>query len=182
VNSEELHFHYVCTHDEAHRIADGSERYWVSNCGCREPRGDCQRSRMDVCLFLKPDMGGTGSGFKEVDRDFVDGIFAEARRKRLVARPFRDDADQSKAQGLCFCCDCCCAYFLNPGEACGKGSEIEATDLEGCVACGNCVNQCYFDARALGDEVVVVDAKACYGCGLCVDVCPSRCIEMKART
>ena len=181
MKSEELHFHYVCTHDEARRIAEGRERYWVSNCGCREPRGDCSKSRMDVCLFLKPDMGGTGSGFREVDRDFVDGIFAEARRERLVARPFRDDADRTLAQGVCFCCDCCCAYSLNPGEKCGKGTEIETTNLEECAACGNCVNACYFGARRVAEAGLSVDADACYGCGLCVDACPGQCIAMQPR-
>lgn len=181
MKSGEPHFHYVCTHDEAHGIAEGRERYWVANCGCREPRGECARSRTDVCLFLKPDLGRTFTGYREVDRAYVDGIFAEARKQRLVARPFRDDKDQSQAQGICFCCDCCCAYFLKPEEVSGKGAEIETTDLEACIACGDCVDACYFEARRLDDDGLAVDANLCYGCGLCVDVCPGQCISMTPR-
>jgi len=39
--------HYVCTHDEARRLIAAHDRFWVSNCGCRESRAACNRSRID---------------------------------------------------------------------------------------------------------------------------------------
>ena len=47
----EIPLHYVCTRDAARTMVDGLERFWLSNCGCREERGKCERSRMDVCYF-----------------------------------------------------------------------------------------------------------------------------------
>ena len=136
---------------------------------------------MDVCLFFDPAMGGTGSGFKEVDRTFVETILKEAEKTHLVARPFRYEDDKTRVQGICFCCDDCCYYFKTGSELCDKGAFIEETDSESCIACGACVDVCYFGARTLRDEHLEIVREACYGCGLCVDVCSQGSIEMVKR-
>jgi len=178
---DDLAFHYVCTRDEARNLIKDAERFWVSNCGCREGRDDCKQSRMDLCLFFKPDMGGTGSGFKEVNRKFAEGILKVAEEKLLVTRPFRDEDDKSQTQGSCFCCSDCCGYFHNPEEKCDKGRFIEKTDEEECTHCGACADVCHFKARTMKDDHRETDRERCYGCGLCVDVCPTGCIEMIER-
>lgn len=173
--------HYVCTWDEAEGLIAEHNRYWVCNCGCREGRGGCARSRMDVCLTFAPDATVTGSGHKEITAGNVQAIMDEAREKFLVARPFRDDATRSRLEGICFCCDDCCGYFLNPEEICDKGTYIEQTDMRRCTHCGDCVPVCYFGARIMADDSMVVDSDKCYGCGLCVASCPVDCIEMVVR-
>ena len=178
---EGLAFHYVCTHQTARGLARDAGRFWVSNCGCRESRGTCGRSRMDVCLLLREDFPPTGSGFREITWGDVEEILREAREKRLVTRPFRNEEDMAKTDGICFCCDDCCGYFLNPAERCDKGEFIEATDLERCTDCGECAAVCYFGARELGADRLLVNRDACYGCGLCAEVCPEGCIEMRQR-
>jgi len=168
--------HYVCTLDEARAIADRHERFWVSVCGCRESRGGCARSRADVCLQLREKTAATGPDTKEVDRDFVEDIFAEALEKRLVPRPFRDA--RGKTEGICFCCDDCCSYFTTIGnEKCDTGKMIESTNVAICMNCGTCGDACYFGARVLDGELRI-DRKKCYGCGLCVESCPEKCIKM----
>ena len=143
-------FHFVCTREEADRLSRDYDRFWASNCGCREGLGaKCKRSRMDVCLLFSDDFPPTGSGKREIGRDGVEAIFREAREKHLVTRPFRNDKDPAKVDGICFCCDDCCGYFQNPGERCDKGACVETTD-----------------------------ADRCSDCGLCVEACPEDCIEM----
>ncbi len=182
MDERELHFHYVCTLQEAHEIIKIHNKFWVSNCGCRERQGQCSRSRSDVCLFFKPDMGGTGSGLNQVSATFVDGILKEAEKKNLVPRPFRDTKDKTQAQGICFCCDDCCEYFISPVEIkCNKGKFIEQTDLEDCNNCGTCVDVCNFQARKMFDNRLILDRNNCYGCGICIDTCPSDCIQMIQR-
>lgn len=67
MSGQDLHFHYVCTSQEASELVKRHNRFWVSNCGCRENRGKCNRSRMDVCLMFKGDISGSGgSGKKEI--------------------------------------------------------------------------------------------------------------------
>jgi ferredoxin len=183
MEGDEPHFHYVATRDEAEELIAAFDKFWVSNCGCREKGPGCQRSRLDVCLFFDPQMGGTGSDFREVDAAFVAGIMKEAAEKRLVLRPFRYDEDRTRTQGICFCCDDCCYYCRGEDEQaeCDKGAYIARTDEKACAACGTCVDVCYFGARALEGDELAVDEEACYGCALCLDVCPEGCISMAAR-
>jgi ferredoxin len=178
---DEDYFHFVCTREEARTIIDHHSLYWVSNCGCREGGSGCSYSRMDVCLFFDPEMGGTGSGLKEVDRNFVEGILKEAEETHLVSRPFHYEDDKTRIQGICFCCDDCCYYFIEGNELCGKGTFIEKTDSKSCIGCGACVEACSFGARTLREGRLEILRDACYGCGLCVDVCNQESINMVKR-
>ena len=177
--------HYVCTHEEAVELIDSQDNFWVSNCGCRESRGECARSRKDLCLFFANDWyfgnGGTGADFKEVTRSFVDGILQEAESKQLVIRPFRNPPLMEKVVGICFCCDDCCGYFLDPNDKCDKGVYIEETNLDLCDDCGICVDVCYFKARQKDNGQLILEQDNCYGCGLCMDACPEGGIEMVRR-
>ncbi len=181
MGDREIPLHYVCTRDEARTMVDGLERFWLSNCGCREERGKCERSRMDVCLYTVPNFPPTGSDHREVTRAEVDELLALAEKSRLVTRPFRGYEDRSRTEGICFCCDDCCSYFRDPTEVCDKGSSIERTGMETCDGCGLCVDVCHFGARRMSDGRLVVDRDRCYGCGLCVDACPLDCVKMGAR-
>jgi heterodisulfide reductase subunit A-like polyferredoxin len=87
----------------------------------------------------------------------------------------------TETDGICFCCDDCCDYFVKPGEKCDKGDLIESTDSDRCKNCGACVEVCYFRAREVEDGRLTVEAENCYGCGLCTDVCPEACIQMVSR-
>lgn len=182
-NDPEPSFHYVSTRAEARAIINQHQKFWVSDCGCREgTEGGCKRSRIDVCLFFdETEMQGTGSGWKQVDRAFVEDILKEAEEKHLVTRPFRYEADRTRDQGVCFCCDDCCAYFKGDEWGCDSGIYIEQTDMETCTQCGDCEEVCYFGARKMIDVKLAIDQEGCYGCGLCLDVCPEDCIEMVER-
>jgi ferredoxin len=171
--------HFVCTMDEARQLVDAAGAYWVSNCGCREERGTCARSRHDVCLMFA-DTGASGSAKRAIGRVDVDGILLEADARRLVARPFLSE-DRGSVEGICFCCDDCCGYFLDPTEKCDKGALIERTERGACSDCGACVEVCHFGARRVADGSFGVLRDRCYGCGLCAGVCPEDCVSMVAR-
>jgi ferredoxin len=177
----ELSMHYVCTRDEARDLISKHERFWLSNCGCREGGRGCARSRIDVCLYFCAGFPPTGSQWREVPRSDAVELLGVARTCRLVTRPFRGEQDRSRVEGICFCCDDCCGYFLNPTERCDKGTHIAETNRETCDDCALCVDACYFGARQLGGGKLEVDGEKCYGCGLCVDVCPPGCVSMAVR-
>lgn len=180
MSAGDLHFHYVCTINQARQIISTHNRFWVSNCGCREQRGSiCARSRLDLCLQFRAEAPAFGSNMHEIGFVEVEAIFTEAISQKLVARPFRREDDRTVTDGICFCCDDCCDYFINPSASpCDKGSLIENTDAELCTNCGTCVEVCYFGARSLWDDKLSIDLEKCYGCGSCVEVCPEGCIEM----
>jgi Pyruvate/2-oxoacid:ferredoxin oxidoreductase delta subunit len=142
--------------------------------------GGCARSRIDVCLIFNPDDPGSGGEKKEVMLQDALDVMKEARTKYLVTRPFRNTS-RTETDGICFCCDDCCGYFLDPMETCDKGDMIAETDMDTCIHCGVCVEVCYFNARKMADNQLQVDLDACYGCGLCPTVCPVDCIQMIKR-
>lgn len=181
-SDSENNIHFVCTRDEGWQIVEKNKRYWLSNCGCREQRGHCKRSRMDICLDFQERNTGGGSNLHEVHKEEIERVFAETREKHLVVRPFRDDQDRTRVAGICFCCDDCCGYFLDPKEKCDKGRYVQATDMDNCTHCGDCVEVCYFSARSMVEGKLVVAADRCYGCGLCTDICPTGCIGMVVRS
>ncbi len=182
MGSGEAAFHYVCTRDEAAGLITGRERLWVCECACREKRGPCARSRSDVCLVFAPQAAPRPASLRELAPLEAEALLREAAEHHLVARPFRDEATRTFAEGICFCCDDCCAYFLRPhDEPCDRGSLIEETDPEVCTACGACVSVCYFGARALHEGRLALARDHCYGCGLCLDVCPQASIRMVPR-
>ena len=171
--------HYVATLEQAWQITRQRPHFWASNCGCRQGRGRCSRSRMDVCLIFTEQDPGSGSGKHAITLDEVKEIFNEARTQHLVACPYRDPS-RTFIDGICFCCDDCCGYFLEPAEACDKGNLIELTDPAAGNQCGECVDVCYFKARRM-EASLMVEREQCYVCGLCVEVCPQECIQMVAR-
>ena len=184
MSNQDLAFHYVCTWEKAKKIASRHPRFWVSNCGCREKRDVCSRSRIDLCLTFREDSPGSGgSGRKEISMVELGEIFHEAKAKHLVTRPFRNEKNMTLTDGICFCCDDCCEYFLNLDETrCDKGASIEKTEKDDCNNCGECVQVCFFGARKMEEEELVVNQNDCYGCGLCTDVCPEYCIQMVPRS
>lgn len=172
--------HYVCTSEKALELVKKQRFFRVSNCGCRESKGNCGRSREDVCLIFNSEDPGSGSGLRDIGLKEVMDLLAEARENHLVARPFRNQS-RDGTDGICFCCDCCCGYFLNPEEVCDKGEMISETEFERCTHCGLCEDICFFKARTVADGLKV-DLEKCYGCGNCLAVCPEDCIRMVGRT
>lgn len=128
------------------------------------------------------DFPGSGSGKREIKKKDALDILSEAREKNLVTRPFRNEADRTVTDGICFCCDDCCGYFLDPSEKCDRGELAAETDFDVCNHCGLCADVCHFNARNMVEGVLVVEKDYCYGCGLCAGVCPEECVHMVRET
>jgi H+/Na+-translocating ferredoxin:NAD+ oxidoreductase subunit B len=174
-------FHFVCTLDEAGAIIGRHKKFWVSDCNCREHRGPCKRSRHDVCLQFAAHTAADGKNKHAASRKEVEAILEEAKEKHLVPRPFLKEKNAKRLDGICFCCDDCCGYFLGLHEPCDKGAMIESTDAATCIDCGICAGVCHFGARDASGEVLRVDREKCYGCGVCVDACAMKAISMVPR-
>ncbi|MBA7633902.1 Ion-translocating oxidoreductase complex subunit B [subsurface metagenome] len=53
-------------------------------------------------------------------------------------------------------------------------------DADLCIACGNCVFFCPYDAAKLESPGAIhFDLAACRGCGLCVAMCPTQALELE---
>ncbi len=174
--------HFVCTKDEAKEIAGALERFWVSICWCREEKGKCLRSPMEVCLSFREDAPVNPAGKKEISKDEALDLIENARRWGLVSRAYAKRGSAGQLDGICLCCDDCCSFFTERTEdKPARGQFIERT-IEGCCSsCGMCERACRFEARQMDEGVLVVMRHRCYGCGVCADTCPTNCIEMVPR-
>ena len=170
--------HVVWTLREAEEALPAQQTFWISNCDCREKKGGGCQKGMRVCLGFHPEATSTDHGRVPVDRVEVSKLFAFAKAKKLIARPYLTDAADCVA--VCFCCDCCCAYLHGGGKNVA-GKSIQATDMSRCNSCGLCVDSCHFHARTLGKGILKIDKDGCYGCGLCVVDCPMDAIAMVPR-
>jgi len=152
--------------------------FWLSDCGCRASAEDKCRSRIDVCLGFVREANSGGGNLRPAKVADALEVLAEADRHHLVSRPFADKAGQ--VVGICFCCDCHCAYFRDPALAgsCAPGRLVAVSD-DACDGCGECVPVCYFGAR--GEEGALAHPERCAGCGLCAEACLSGAIAMAGR-
>ena len=174
--------HSVCTKDEAKEIVGAMERFWVSTCWCREEKGKCVRSPMEVCLSFREDAPVDPAGKKEISRDEALKLIEDARRWGLVSRPFVRRNGDGRVDGICLCCDDCCTFFTKrTDDKPARGRFIEKTIRGCCSSCGMCERACRFDARQMDEGKLVVIRHRCYGCGVCADTCPTNCIEMVPR-
>jgi electron transport complex protein RnfB len=185
MSGNDFHMHFVSTLDEARKLAAGQKKYWVSNCGCREAQAEagqkCKRSRMDTCLHWREGAGSSENGVKVLSHAAVQKLFKLAAERHLVCRPFRAQMPPHRVEGVCFCCDDCCAYFNGDEGSCDPGALVEKTDRDGCTACGACKEVCFFGARKIVGDVLKVNSRKCKGCGVCVDSCTTGSIAMVRR-
>lgn len=59
-----------------------------------------------------------------------------------------------------------------------KSDFIAKTDPKKCTKCGECVDWCYFSARALQNNKLHYSEDLCFGCGICISKCPSSAISL----
>ncbi len=50
-------------------------------------------------------------------------------------------------------------------------------DVDECVGCGTCVDECPQEAISMNDGDIAVIGDECTDCGLCVEACPTAAIS-----
>lgn len=63
----------------------------------------------------------------------------------------------------------------------GNTDKYANIDMNRCVMCGVCVNDCNSSAIILQGDGYVVSKERCTGCGMCADLCPIVAISMITR-
>ena len=73
--------------------------------------------------------------------------------------------------------------FLKPEVTEREAVNVKSPviNVDKCLACGQCVRACQYNALALVKEKVIVFPKICHSCGTCLLVCPAECMEEKDR-
>ena len=181
------HKHRVCTYLEAENAIKLHEKIYVNDCFCRGPARDGKAAweycghKVETCMgFHPPESDEPGFSFKVISREEALAMFEDWKTQGHL---FRFMVDES---WLCFCCPCGCEFFRNKEgkrveDSCDKGLYIEKTEAETCTLCGNCIDVCPYDARAIDDGMMKVASEKCYGCSICEHICQESAITMISR-
>lgn len=170
--------------DSVDRIIATADKIAVTRCTCRVIAHKCDKP-LEVCLQVNNAARYTidrGSG-REVTKEEAYAILRESEDKGLV------HVTMNKAHVghfICNCCDCCCQalplMISDSLKICDPSRYQAQIDAEQCVACGTCIDRCYFNAIEEVEEndttFMRVIADKCMGCGLCHITCPEDAIAM----
>lgn len=134
----------------------------VSDCSCRKSRRilgqGCGHLEQDMCVQM-----GTGAEYyirtgrgREVTREEAYDIFKRAEENGLMHQ-MPNIQESSETVAICNCCACSCfatrvASMYGAYEAVGSNYKAQV-DIDKCVACGQCVENCPTNALKLGQKI-----------------------------
>jgi ferredoxin len=116
-------------------------------------------------------------------REEVEQYLKESREQGLVM--MTDNAEEMKNGVICACCGCCCSItrgltrWDNPNAF--ARSDFVARVSDDCIACGECVDRCMFEAISVedDDDKAQIDDEKCMGCGVCTVTCPTEALRLE---
>ncbi len=169
----------VFPYEKASNLLDHAKSWAVRDCICRVQKeliGDPCQHPLENCLVFAPVEGAFDNS--EVDRviskEQALEILHQAEESGLVHTTgnYRDHNSY-----ICNCCTCSCGILrsvaeFNNSAMIARSDFLVVIDEELCIACGDCLERCQFDALDLDGSICQVDMVNCVGCGLCVPVCP----------
>lgn len=173
----------VLSYENVHDIIEKAQTLAVTKCTCRLTAHKCDRP-LEACLQVNKAAAysinrGTG---REVSKAEALEILRKAEEEGLI------HVTMNKHQVdhfICNCCPCCCQtmpILIQGGIRVIDPSRFQArVDTEVCIACGACLERCYFGALQAGaDDKTIVQGDKCLGCGLCRVVCPTGALTLEA--
>ncbi len=177
----------VYPYEKASDLIENAKAWGVRDCICRTQKaliGDPCDHPLENCLVFAPVEGAFENS--DVDRAISKQealqILHESEEAGLV---HTTGNYQDHNSYICNCCTCSCGILravseFNNSAAVAKADFLVFVDEDLCIACGDCVERCQFDALVV-DAVCEVDPGNCVGCGLCVPACPENAMVLIRR-
>jgi ferredoxin len=178
----------IFTYERASQLLEGAKAWGVRDCICRVQQrlvGKGCDHPVEVCLVFAPveDVFDHSDVTRAISKEEALRILGETEEAGLVhsAANYRDGHFY-----ICNCCTCCCAFLRTVAEfgvptAIARSDFWAVVDSDECVACGDCVERCQFEALSVPEEICVVDYSRCVGCGQCTTVCPTDALRLERR-
>lgn len=178
----------VFPYEKASNLIENAKSWGVRDCICRVQKsliGDPCQHPLENCLVFAPVEGAFEES--EVDRAITKQealqILHDAEAAGLVHTTgnYRDHNSY-----ICNCCTCSCGILrsvaeFNNSSAISRSDFYTVVDDELCLACGDCLERCQFNALELDEDLCKVDLANCVGCGLCVPACPEGALSLLRR-
>jgi electron transport complex protein RnfB len=168
-------------------IVDSAQAWGVLDCICRKQKsliGEPCEHPIDVCMALshKPGVFDNSPLVRGLTKEEALATLRRAAQAGLV------HTVSNSREGLtyiCNCCTCSCGILRGLAEmgianVVARSAFVNTVAEELCLACGDCLEYCQFDALSLND-VIHVEARRCVGCGVCVDSCPEGALSLARR-
>ena len=167
---------WIMPGEQALEILRNAETIALNDCVCRSHYKRCDHP-LDVC-FLIDELAVKRiekQTARYIDLEEAEDVLRKANKRGLVHLTFYMPGN--KIYALCSCCDCCChdlqlLRLYDRTDLIVHSSYIAVTDMAACIACGECIDRCLFNARFWQEEKIHYNPELCYGCGLCITVCP----------
>jgi ferredoxin len=169
-------------------VLNGKEEFAVTNCHCREIRGEKSCRPLDTCLMYgEPWIGffeyhNPDSGFRRITKEEALRIIDESHALGRVQSAFFKDACGDRFYGICNCCKCCCVALMAHNYAkaplFSASGYLRKVDSVKCKNCGTCVELCPFNIPKMEDGEMHSEELSCMGCTVCVDKCPHGALSL----
>ncbi len=173
--------------ESAAGLVDEAQAWGVLDCICHTQKaliGDPCQHPVDVCMALsrKPGAFDKSAVVKALSREEALATLRRAAEAGLVHSVSNN---QQGVTYICNCCTCSCGILrgmadLGLANVVARSPFINQVDESLCLACGDCLDYCQFEALTM-DTVAEVNRLRCVGCGVCVLACPEDALSLVRR-
>ncbi len=173
--------------EKASDLLENAKSWGVRDCICRVQKeliGEPCDHPKENCLVFAPIEGAFDNSEvdRAIDKQEALKILHEAEDAGLV---HTTGNYQDPIYYICNCCTCSCGILRSVAEfnnltGIAKSDFLAVVDEDLCIACGDCLERCQFNALNV-DAMCEVDSAFCVGCGLCVPICPEDALVLIRR-
>lgn len=173
--------------ESAAAIVDGAQAWGVTECICRKQKaliGDPCQHPLDVCMVFSKQPGWFDNmpAIRALTKEEAMATLLRATEAGLIHSVSNN---QRGLWYICNCCTCSCAILRGIAEqgiadVVARSAFVNQVDESLCLACGDCLAYCQFDALSLY-EYAEVSSRRCVGCGVCVPACPEEALGLVLR-
>jgi electron transport complex protein RnfB len=174
--------------ESASGLIEKAQSWGVTDCICRKQKaliGEPCGHPLDVCMILsdKPEAFGEGGLVRPLTKAGALQTLQRAAEAGLVHCVSNNQRDLSY---ICNCCTCSCGILRGMAElgianVVARSSFINRVNEDRCIACGDCIASCQFNALMLNGGAVRVDEVRCVGCGVCALACAQEAPGLERR-
>jgi electron transport complex protein RnfB len=171
---------------EAQQIVAHAGQAYLRNCVCRTREQACSPEAWEVCLLFEHASADDLRQARPIPTREALAILKASEEQGLINQLFYAQNGQYLTE-VCSCCTCCCGPLRRIKEESRYADELRSgyaavTDPELCLACGLCLDACFFEARCLENGRLTLRDDLCFGCGRCVGSCPEGAIRVELLT
>ena len=174
-------------YDQVNAILESARSWGVMDCICRKQKaliGDPCDHPVEVCMVFGsvPNAFDSNNTIRALTLEQAEETLRFAARSGLVHCVSNN---QKGIHYICNCCTCSCGILrgiaeLGVANVVAHSSFVNSVNLEVCIQCELCIDECPFDAISLTDQIQI-DQQRCVGCGICIQHCTDDALELVPR-